>query len=105
MKRNKKSHIYQKLLLLLSSGDPVPVDVLKEKLKDEMHGYRISTRIYEIKCMGGVVRVTKEGRKVLTYQVMNASTMRTYLRRIGLQVPEVNNEESSSKKCEASIGV
>lgn len=87
----KSTQIYQKLLALLSSGEPISVEDLKEKMKDEMCDYRISSYIYQIKCRGGVVRVTKEGRKVLTYQVVNAQTMRTYLRRIGVQIPETNN--------------
>ena len=47
--------------------------------------YRISTYMWHIKTnANGIIRITKEGRKVTSYQLVNADEVKEYMRRTGI---------------------
>jgi len=62
----------QKLMTVMLSGKVVTRDELNTLLGEEILMYRISTYMWAIKTkMNGVVKVIKEGRKVVAYQLLN----------------------------------
>lgn len=87
MPRGKSSKIkpYEKLLLVMSSGKPMSVEDINAVLGNDIHMYRISTYIYEIKVKAdGVIKTVKEGRNVLSYQLTNPAEVKKFMDRTGL---------------------
>jgi len=88
MSRTKKNKLnqHQKVVIhCLLSGQPVTKEQIVEKLGNEIYPYRISTYMYEIKTfMNGIIRVQKDGRKVISYQLINIDEIKQYLRRAGI---------------------
>jgi hypothetical protein len=73
-----KQGLWNKVVLAMLSGEPVTPDQLKEFFRnDDKISYfipnRLSTIAWQIKTFeGGVIRVVKNGKKVVSYQLMNA---------------------------------
>jgi len=75
---------FVKLLTLLQNGDVVSKEEIEQKLSSDIHTYRLSTYIWHIKTnTDGVVKVIKEGRNVIGYQITNPQIIKEYLKSIG----------------------
>jgi hypothetical protein len=76
------------------NGEPVTKESLEAmpEMKD-VPLYRLSTFIWRIKVIGGVVKVVKDGRKVGGYALTNAAEMKKYIDR-----REKDIASASSKK-------
>lgn len=73
-KHNGKPNRHEKVAVTMLNGNPVSPEEIKFCFKgteQEKVLYRLSTNIYNIRKDGGVIRVTKNGRKVSGYQLMN----------------------------------
>jgi hypothetical protein len=77
--RNKQAKplVWEKVLELLLSGEPVTKEAFDAELGHV--AYRLSTFMWRVKIEGGVVKVTKTGRKATGYQLMNAPVMQKYM--------------------------
>jgi hypothetical protein len=76
---------FQKLLTIMISGNAVTREEIDTLLGKEIYMYRISTYMWHIKTnANGVIRITKEGRKVTSYQLVNADEVKEYMRRTGI---------------------
>lgn len=72
--RTGKQNRHEKITVTLLSGKPVSPDEIRACFKgtdQEAVLYRLSTNIYNIRKDGGIVKVHKEGRKVVAYQLVN----------------------------------
>lgn len=72
--RTGKQNRHERITVTLLSGKPVSPDEIKACFKgtdQEAVLYRLSTNIYNIRKDGGIVKVHKEGRKVMAYQLVN----------------------------------
>ena len=110
MARGKSNKLapWQKLVTIMVTGKPVTVDEIEATLGNEIYMYKLSTYMWAIKTkMNGTIKVIKEGRKVVGYQLMNpkdlfaANKVREYLKQNGtvtkledLGATEVNKEIS-----------
>jgi len=76
---------FQKLLTIMISGNTVTRDEINTLLGNEIYMYRISTYMWHIKTMAnGVIRIVKDGRKVISYQLVNVDEVKEYMRRVGI---------------------
>ena len=76
---------FQKLLTIMISGNAVTRDEIDTLLGKEIYMYRISTYMWHIKTnANGIIRITKEGRKVTSYQLVNVDEVKEYMRRTGI---------------------
>ena len=76
---------FQKLLTLMISGNPVTRDEIDTLLGKEIYMYRISTYMWHIKTnANGIIRIKKEGRKVVSYQLVNVDQVKEYMKRVGV---------------------
>ena len=76
---------FQKLLTIMISGNAVTRDEIDTLLGKEIYMYRISTYMWHIKTnANGVIRITKDGRIVTSYQLVNADEVKEYMRRTGI---------------------
>ena len=82
----KKGHkTFEHVIRFMLSGKPVTVAQLEKDMPPNSYLYRISTYIWEIKNKaGGIIKVTKEGRKVSSYQLMNVDEVQAYMVKRGL---------------------
>jgi hypothetical protein len=72
--RKGKINRHEKITQVLLSGKPVSPDEIKSVFTgtdQESVLYRLSTNIYNIRKDGGIVKVIKDGRKVVAYQLVN----------------------------------
>ena len=72
--RKRKTNRHEKVTQVLLSGKPTSPDEIMACFKgtdQEKVLYRLSTNIYNIRLDGGVIKVHKDGRKVVAYQLMN----------------------------------
>ena len=86
MSRNStKLQPFQKLLTVMVSGKPVTIDEIDATLGKEIYMYRLSTYIWHvITFANGVVKPTKDGRKVTAYQLVNVDEIKEYMKRVGI---------------------
>ena len=80
----------QKLVTVMISGKVVTTEEIESLLGDQIQMYKLSTYMWAIKTkMNGTIKVIKEGRKVVGYQLMNpkdlfaAGKVREYLKQNG----------------------
>jgi len=69
-----KTNRHEKVCQVLLSGKPVHPDEIRASFKGTQQEevlYRLSTNIYNIRKDGGIVKVTKDGRSVQSYQLVN----------------------------------
>ena len=72
---------FQKILNMLISGDVTSKDQINDRLGKEIQMYRISTYIWHIKTQAdGIIRVMKDGRRVVGYQLVNVKDIVKYLK-------------------------
>jgi hypothetical protein len=86
MPRGKSTKIkpFEKLLFVLSSGSVVTIEDINEILGEEIYMYRVSSYIWAIKVYAnGVIKVIKDGRNVVAYQLLNTKEAKTYLSKRG----------------------
>jgi hypothetical protein len=84
-RKSTKLQPFQKLLTVMVSGKPVTIDEIDATLGKEIYMYRLSTYIWHIKTFAnGVVKPTKDGRKVVAYQLMNVDEIKQYMKRVGI---------------------
>jgi hypothetical protein len=87
MARGKSDKLapFQKLLTVMVTGKPVTIEEIDATLGKEIHMYRLSTYMWHIKTnANGVVKVIKEGRKAVAYQIMNPDEIKKYLSMTGV---------------------
>jgi hypothetical protein len=92
---------FVKLLALLQDGSIVTKDEIETKLSNDIHVYRLSTYIWDIKTKtDAVVKVVKNGRAVTGYQITNPDVVRAYLTKVGISdfVPGSGNIKQSVSK-------
>ena len=80
--KQAKTLQWEKILKVMLNGEPVTKESLEAM--PEMKGvplYRLSTFVWRIKVIGGVVKVVKDGRKVGGYALMNTAEMQKYIDR------------------------
>ena len=80
--KQAKTLQWEKVLKVMLNGEPVTKESLEAM--PEMKGvplYRLSTFVWRIKVIGGVVKVVKDGRKVGGYALMNTAEMQKYIDR------------------------
>ena len=76
---------FEKILNLMVTGEPLSKEEIGASLGDEIQLYRISTYMWHIKMnANGIVRVVKDGRKVVAYQLVNPSDIEKYLKNKGI---------------------
>jgi len=98
--RTGKQNRHEKITVALLSGKPTSPDDIKALFKgtdQEAVLYRLSTNIYNIRRDGGIIRVTKNGRAVSGYQLMNPQDFSPEGRFIGrktVETPVVHEEET-----------
>lgn len=98
--RTGKQNRHEKITVALLSGKPTSPDDIKALFKgtdQEAVLYRLSTNIYNIRRDGGVIRVTKNGRAVSGYQLMNPQDFSPEGRFIGrklIETPVVDEVEN-----------
>ena len=72
---------FQKILNMLISGDVTSKDQINDRLGKEIQMYRISTYMWHIKTQAdGIIRVMKDGRRVVGYQLVNVKDIVKYLK-------------------------
>jgi len=94
---------FQKLLMIMASGNPVTIEEIDATLGNEIYMYRLSTYMWHIKTSaGGAVRSIKDGRKVTAYQIVNVKEVKEYMRRAGVTsanfVPGATQKKPSISK-------
>ena len=92
---------FVKLLALLQDGSIVTKDEIETKLSNDIHVYRLSTYIWDIKTKtDAVVKVIKDGRAVTGYQITNPDAVKAYLTKVGISdfVPGSGNIKQSVSK-------
>lgn len=76
---------FQKLLKVLISGNAVTKEEIDTLLGKEIYMYRISTYMWHIKTVAnGIIRINKDGRKVVSYQLVNVDEVKEYMKRVGV---------------------
>ncbi len=74
MRSTTKINRHEKIACVMLSGkavSPAEIEACFKGTDQEGVLYRLSTNIYNIRKDGGIVRVTKDGRKVTGYQLVN----------------------------------
>ena len=87
MARGKSSKLkpFEKLLTIMVSGKPVTIEEIDKTLGQEIHMYRLSTYIWHIKTFAnGVVKAVKDGRKIVSYQIVNVDQVKEYMKIAGV---------------------
>lgn len=87
MARSKSTKLqpFQKLLTVMISGKAVTLEEIDKLLGNEIYMYRISTYMWHIKTIAnGVVKSIKDGRKVVSYQLVNVEEVKQYMNRSGV---------------------
>jgi len=80
MAQHNGQAMYQKVAVLLKSGVTSP-DGIRKAFKgstEENLMYRLSVYIHTIKMRGGVVKVVKDGKIVVSYELLNANKFDTF---------------------------
>ena len=84
-RKSTKLQPFQKLLTVMVSGKPVTIVEIDATLGKEIYMYRLSTYIWHIKTFAnGIVKPTKDGRKVTAYQIVNVDEIKEYMKRVGI---------------------
>ena len=67
------------------TGKPITKEEIEATLGNEIHMYRLSTYMWHIKVnANGVIKVIKEGRKAVAYQIMNPDEIKKYMNTTGI---------------------
>lgn len=94
--RKGRINRHEKITQCLLSGDIIHPNDIREVFKgsdQEKVLYRLSTNIYNIRKDGGIVKVYKDGRNVVGYQLINPTEFDSTGRYVGPQVKvQVENQ-------------
>ena len=83
--KSEKLAPFQKLLTVMVTGKPVTIEEIDATLGKEIHMYRLSTYMWHIKVnANGVIKVIKDGRKAVAYQIMNPDEIKKYMNTTGI---------------------
>lgn len=88
MSHTGRQNRHEKVAALLATGKAVtPEEIRKhfEGTDQETVMYRLSTNIYNIRKDGGIIRVVKDGRNVVSYQLVNFEEFNKDGRYVGRQ--------------------
>lgn len=88
----KDSKSWERLLTLMVNGGPFTKEMITDSI-DYDYMYRLSSLIFEIKLHGGTVKVVKDGRKVVSYELVNIDTMMKYLTKRGFVPMQVKGKK------------
>jgi hypothetical protein len=93
MSRKTTLRPFQKILSIMLSGQPINKKDMTKIFGEDFLMYKMSSYILDIKIFSGSpVKVIKDGRKVVSYQLMDIEKGKQYLRNIGklgINVPEI----------------
>ena len=87
MARGKSNKLapFEKLMTIMVTGKPITKEEIEATLGNEIHMYRLSTYMWHIKVnANGVIKVIKEGRKAVAYQIMNPDEIKKYMNTTGI---------------------
>jgi hypothetical protein len=105
MRSNTKINRHEKIACVMLSGKPVSPEDIEACFKGtDQEGvlYRLSTNIYNIRKDGGIVRVTKDGRKVVGYQLVNFQEFSPEGRYVGKVRPVTTVKSVEQKSTETN---
>jgi hypothetical protein len=77
----------EKLLLIMLDGHVVTEAEIAQTLGGEIQVYRLPTYLWNLKMMGAELVKTKQGRKIVSIQLVNVDAMRSYAQTRGLIAP------------------
>jgi len=106
MARGKSTKLkpFQKLLTIMQTGKPVTIEEIEKTLGDEIYMYRLSTYMWHIKTQAnGIVKAIKDGRKVTAYQITNASEVKDYMKRVGVDANAFKPGSTQKKQSVAKL--
>lgn len=93
MSRKTTLRPFQKILKLMLNGEPIKKTDMPKIFGEDFLMYKMSTYILDIKIYSGSpVRVIKDGRNVVAYQLVDVEKGKKYLEKIGklnIDVPEI----------------
>jgi hypothetical protein len=95
--RKGRTNRHEKVAQILLSGKQVtPEEIYSvfEGTDQEKVLYRLSSNIHDIRLDGGIIRITKNGRKITSYQLVNYTEFNASGRYIGPQKKVQNNTET-----------
>lgn len=88
--KNIRLSAWEKIFIDISSGDPVSKDYFNAKLGKL--SYKISSYILEIKIQSdAVIRPTRDGKKVIAYQLMNPDAAINYFANRGVTLEQIQS--------------
>ena len=95
--KSKDPKPWERLLQVMVNGEPIQKDQVQNAINYEFM-YRMSSLILEIKLHGGTIKVVKDGRKVVSYQLANPTEMMKYLSDRGFSPIQSVKTKSVAKK-------
>ena len=106
MARGKSTKLkpFQKLLTIMQTGKPVTIEEIDKTLGKEIYMYRLSTYMWHIKTQAnGIVKAIKDGRKVTAYQIVNATEVKEYMKRAGVDAKSFTPGSAAKKPSVAKL--
>jgi hypothetical protein len=107
----KSAKSWERLIMLMVKGGPVTKQDIENNIEYDFM-YRLSSLMFEIKLHGGVIKVQKDGRKVVSYELINIDEMKKYLTNRGLtntqsvgKLSDLNAKPAKAKKEKVSADV
>lgn len=99
--KTPKLKAFQKILNMLISGEIVTKEQINDRFGKEIQMYRISTYMWHVKTQAnGIIRVSKDGRRAVGYQLMNVKDIVKYLKTNNLLLATENVEKLSDLKAQ-----
>lgn len=99
--KTPKLKAFQKILNMLISGEVVTKEQINDRFGKEIQMYRISTYMWHVKTQAnGIIRVAKDGRRAVGYQLMNVKDIVKYLKTNNLLLATENVEKLSDLKAQ-----
>jgi hypothetical protein len=95
--KSKDPKPWERLLQVMVNGEPIQKDQVQNAINYEFM-YRMSSLILEIKLHGGTIKVVKDGRKVVSYQLANPTEMMKYLSDRGFSPIQMNVKSEKVEK-------
>lgn len=103
-KKSTETKNHLKLLTLLTRGDVITKQEIGQILGNELYMYRISAYIYQLKTeCNAIIKVYKQGRTVISYQLINVDECKQYLRRVGSKFDLSNTSKMSLPQSKSKV--